>query len=81
VLRGRGFPSAAIAGLLLAAVVVAPSTPAEGSAAEAMNQAPRIAVGQKAPAIELSTPGGSTFRSRDLLGTRNLVLVFFRGTW
>jgi cytochrome oxidase Cu insertion factor (SCO1/SenC/PrrC family) len=81
VLRSPGSLIAGVAGLLFAAVVVGPSTPADGAAAETMNQAPRIAVGQAAPAIELSTPDGSTLRSRDLLGTRNLVVVFFRGTW
>ena len=41
----------------------------------------RIQVGQEAPDFALRSPDGSVHRLSDLRGKKNLVLVFFRGTW
>ena len=41
----------------------------------------RVAVGDKAPAIALPDISGTVYRSTDLRGEKNLVVVFFRGAW
>jgi hypothetical protein len=40
-----------------------------------------IVVGQPFPPFETARADGSPFTSRDLVGTRNNVVVFFRGRW
>ena len=41
----------------------------------------RIRVGEAAPDFTLAASDGSTHRLSELRGGKNLVLVFFRGTW
>jgi cytochrome oxidase Cu insertion factor (SCO1/SenC/PrrC family) len=43
--------------------------------------AERVEVGQEAPAIQLSGSDGETYDSNALRGEKDLVLIFFRGTW
>lgn len=45
------------------------------------SQAERISVGQEAPAFSLTSSDGKTYSLADLRGEKDLVLVFFRGTW
>ncbi len=40
-----------------------------------------VAVGSEAPGFRLQDTDGSLHRLGDLRGKRNLVLIFFRGTW
>ncbi len=40
-----------------------------------------VAVGQPAPDLELPDPDGQLHRLSELKGKKNVVLVFFRGTW
>ncbi len=42
---------------------------------------PRIQVGQEAPDFTLRGPEGSCHTLGELRGKKNLVLIFFRGTW
>jgi len=58
--------------LLLLALLAAPA---------AADQAPRIEVGQEAPAFSLPGSDGETYTLGDLRGEKDLVLIFFRGTW
>lgn len=51
------------------------------TAAETPSQAERVAVGQEAPAFSLASSDGATYTLADLRGEKNLVLVFFRGSW
>lgn len=44
------------------------------------NQRP-VATGDTAPGFALKAEDGASYRLADLHGRRNLVLVFFRGTW
>ena len=45
-------------------------------------EAKALAVGAKAPAIELSDPTGATWRLADALGKHaRVMLVFYRGDW
>ena len=41
----------------------------------------RIQVGDFAPDFMLRTPDGSSHRLSELRGRKNLILIFFRGTW
>ena len=41
----------------------------------------RVEVGRRAPDFALRSPDGSDHRLSDLRGKKNLVLIFFRGTW
>ncbi len=40
-----------------------------------------VVTGDTAPAFTLRTEDGDSYRLEDLRGQRNLVLVFFLGTW
>ena len=40
-----------------------------------------VVAGDTAPAFALKSEDGASYRLEDLRGQRNLVLVFFRGTW
>ena len=40
-----------------------------------------VAVGQPAPDLELPDPNGRNHRLSEFQGEKNVVLVFFRGTW
>lgn len=64
--------------LSMAAGITAASLSA---AAETPSQADRIEVGQEAPAFSLASSDGETYSLSDLRGEKNLVLVFFRGSW
>lgn len=74
----KGVVATVLPALLLVLLVAGAVDSASASDAE---QAPRIQVGQEAPEVLLADPDGTTFRSTDLRGKKNLVLVFFRGTW
>ena len=50
-------------------------------AADGAVQAERVAVGREAPAFSLVGTDGETYAPFDLRGEKNLVLIFFRGTW
>lgn len=65
-----------IACLLL--VVFGWSSPA--SAAD-QDQADRIAVGDTAPEVALEASDATLYQSQALRGEKNLLLIFFRGTW
>ena len=41
----------------------------------------RVEVGQVAPAFDLEAPDGTRHSLTELRDKKNLVLVFFRGTW
>ena len=40
-----------------------------------------VVAGDTAPAFTLKAEDGASYRLEDLRGQRNLVLIFFRGTW
>lgn len=40
-----------------------------------------IAVGQQAPEFTLTGSDGETYDSSTLRGEKNLLMIFFRGTW
>lgn len=44
-------------------------------------QAERVAVGQEVPGFSLTGTDGESYTPGDLEGEKNLVLIFFRGTW
>ena len=54
---------------------------AAGAAADDKPQTPRAEVGQEAPAFSLTGSDGETYTLGDLRGEKDLVLIFFRGTW
>ena len=58
---------------------LAASSPA--LAADTPSQADRVAVGDEAPAFSLTSSDGETYTLADLRGEKDLVLVFFRGSW
>jgi peroxiredoxin len=64
---------------LIAAFLAAPV--AASGAIAALASPSRIQVGQEAPEFALKSPDGSVHRLSDLRGKKNLVLIFFRGTW
>lgn len=41
----------------------------------------RIAVGHEAPEISLASSTGDTHTLSELRGEKNLLVIFFRGTW
>lgn len=49
--------------------------------AGAAQQTDTIAVGDEAPDFTLQSTDGETYRLADIRGDKNLVLIFFRGTW
>ena len=44
-------------------------------------QAERVAVGQEAPGFSLTGTDGRSYAPSDVRGQKDLVLIFFRGTW
>ena len=66
--------------LALALGAALPATAQEAEAAATPAQPP-IAVGEQAPTFHLTASDGTAFSLEDLEGQKNLVLVFFRGTW
>ena len=66
--------------ILLASLVFL-ATVAADSAADEFSQAPRIETGQEAPAISLVDPDGELHALKDLRGEKNVILIFFRGSW
>ncbi len=64
--------------LLAAALVAACLT---SSADDEPAQADCVEVGQTAPALSLTGTDEETYTVSDLAGEKNLVLIFFRGTW
>lgn len=54
----------------------------ESTADDAMPaQEARIAVGQQAPNFTLTGSDETTYDSATLRGEKNLLMIFFRGTW
>ena len=49
--------------------------------AGATQQPDTIAVGDQAPDFTLESTDGETYRLADMRGDKNLVVIFFRGTW
>ena len=72
-------PSLAFSLSLLTALAVASEHPKQGEAAGAAIR--RVLVGQEAPDFTLRSPDGSSHTLSELRGQKNLVLIFFRGTW
>ena len=72
---------------ILAALVLAPmaglATPGEATASGKATAARSAAVGIGDPASDftLQSSDGATYTLSDRAGKRNVVLVFFRGTW
>lgn len=76
-------PSLPFALLLFLALGLGGAPPAfaqDGEAASTAGQTP-IAEGETAPTFHLTASDGTEFSLQDLEGRKNLVLVFFRGTW
>jgi cytochrome oxidase Cu insertion factor (SCO1/SenC/PrrC family) len=63
----------------LAAWAAAPEHPRQGKPVGAAIR--RVQVGQEAPDFTLRSPDGSSRTLSELRGQKNLVLIFFRGTW
>ena len=61
--------------ILAPASVVATAQPA------APAQATQVAVGDTAIDFTLQSTHGETYRLSDLRGEKNVVIIFFRGTW
>ena len=57
-----------------------PPASAEEATTEEAN-AERVEVGQEAPAFTLTASDGESYNLDQLRGEKNLVVVFFRGTW
>lgn len=67
---------------LAAAAVVTVLTPQPAAADDTAAATPeRIAVGQEAPEFSLTGSDGETYSSSSLRGEKNLLMIFFRGTW
>ena len=64
-----------------AALLLAPGPLTELAWAEEEPASAPVAVGQPAPDLELPDPDGQLHRLSELKGKKNVVLVFFRGTW
>ncbi len=71
--------------LVLAALLVGPAAALAASEkmpeASAGDPAGAVRVGEPAPDFTLQSSGGDTYTLADRQGDRNVVLVFFRGTW
>ncbi len=68
-------------GLAVAAVATV-STPRAAIADDSQPaRTERIAVGQEAPDFSLTSSDGKTYSPSTLRGEKNLLMIFFRGTW
>ena len=72
--------------VLLLALCLGTARPVRAQAAPAASAPapvpqPPIAVGEQAPTFHLTSSDGMEFSLHDLEGRKNLVLLFFRGTW
>jgi len=65
----------------LAATTLLLGSLATAAGAEDAMEPKRVEVGQEAPAFSLQGSDGETHALSALRGEKNLVLVFFRGTW
>lgn len=54
---------------------------AVAATADESTQAPRVEVGQVAPAISLPDSGGETQALEKLRREKNVILIFSRGSW
>lgn len=66
-------------GLAVVAGVLTPRPTAAEETAPARVE--RIAVGQEAPDFTLTSSDGKTYSPSTLRGEKNLLMIFFRGTW
>lgn len=67
--------------LILAAALLLGGLTLNVRADEGPEQAERVAVGHKAPAVVLTGADETVYDSTQLLDKKSLVLVFFRGAW
>ncbi len=68
--------------LLCSVLALLPAFGREGSQTLPAGEKQRpVLTGDTAPAFTLKAQDGVSYRLEDLRGQRNLVLVFFRGTW
>ena len=83
-LRLRRLPylllGAALVFLMTATALAAPRRPGPSNPA-ASGSAARVQVGQEAPDFRLQSTGGATYSLHDRKNEKQLVLIFFRGTW
>jgi cytochrome oxidase Cu insertion factor (SCO1/SenC/PrrC family) len=68
----------ALAAMLLSAPAGAASKKADGASGD---NPPAVRVGEQAPDFTLEAPDGSSYTLSERRGEKNVVLVFFRGTW
>ena len=66
---------------LALAVLLLLSAPITASAEEAEQASDRVAVGQTAPDFTLASSAGDDHTLSELRGEKNLLMVFFRGSW
>ena len=64
-----------------ATLLLAPGLLAAPAWAEEESPSAAVVVGRPAPDFELPDANGQNHRLSELQGEKNLVLVFFRGTW
>jgi cytochrome oxidase Cu insertion factor (SCO1/SenC/PrrC family) len=79
----RDRPGTAAALALVAMLAAAPVAAAASSGAEPASGdgSSTIRVGEQAPDFTLKSPDGASYTLSERRGEKNVVLVFFRGTW
>ncbi|MFQ5877579.1 MAG: hypothetical protein ACE5JH_07825 [Acidobacteriota bacterium] len=77
-----GRPTLVLAATLaLAFVAAAGPTTSAGEAGGDAGSTATLRVGQEAPDFTLESPDGASYTLSERRGRKNLVLIFFRGTW
>lgn len=67
--------------LILAALILGPPAALATSSATVAAETGSVRVGEPAPDFTLDSSAGATYTLGDRAGKKNVVLVFFRGTW
>lgn len=67
--------------ILVALVIFCLAWVASPIAASEKEQADQVAVGDTAPVVALEASDSTQQSSSELRGEKNLILIFFRGTW
>ena len=67
--------------LMLAALILGPPAALATSGEAAATDTGSVRVGEPAPDLTLKSSDGATYTLSDRAGKKNVVLVFFRGTW
>ena len=84
-LAGRSSPLVAVAVAVLAACAGGEQAPLQLGPVDGFDLAPteieRVAVGTVAPDFSLETMNNDTLTLSDFRGSKNVVLVFYRGHW